>query len=172
MLVQGPAGIGKTRLLAETRERARAIGLDVLTARGGELESGYGFGVVRQLLESSVARAGRDEHSDLLSGAAALSEGVFSVSASGPVAATQTVLHGLYWLVANLAERSPLLLAIDDVQWADGPSLRFMLYLARRLEGMPVALVLVLRTAEAVAEGDVIRALALEAHPPVLEPAR
>jgi DNA-binding CsgD family transcriptional regulator len=170
VLVRGPAGIGKTRLLAETTDRARAIGLDVLTARGGELESGYGFGVVRQLLESSVAQARRDELSELLSGAAALAESVFSVSVSGRVAATQTVLHGLYWLVANLAERSPLLLAIDDVQWADGPSLRFMLYLARRLEGMPVALVLVLRTGEAGADDDVIRALALEAHPPVLEP--
>lgn len=170
MLVLGPAGIGKTRLLDETSHRARAVGLDVLSARGGELESGYGFGIVRQLLESAVAQARRDEGDELLCGAATLAENVFSASAAGPAAATQTVLHGLYWLVANLAERSPLLLAIDDVQWADGPSLRFLLYLARRLEGMPVALALALRTGEAGAHDDVLRALRLEAHPPVLEP--
>ena len=170
VLVQGPAGIGKTRLLTETSDRARTIGLDVLTARGGELESGYAFGVVRQLLESSVAQAGRDEHSQLLSGAAMLAEGVFSTSASGPGDVTQAVLHGLYWLVANRAERAPLLLAIDDAQWADGPSLRFLLYLARRLEGMPVAVALALRTGEPRSDDDVLQALRLEAHPPILRP--
>ena len=170
VLVQGPAGIGKTRLLDETRDRAREIGLDVCSARGGALETGYGFGVVGQLLEPSVAAARGDKDSEVLSGAAALAESVFLSSAPGPGAATHTVLHGLYWLVANLAERSPLLLVVDDIQWADGPSLRFLLYLARRLDGMPVALVLALRTGEPGAHEDVLRALQLEAHPPVLEP--
>ena len=133
LLVQGPAGIGKTRLLFETGDRARLAGLQVLSARGGELESGYGFGVVRQLLESPVAEARRDERDGVLSGAAALAQSVFSATASGATGAPQVVLHGLYWLVANLAERSPLMLAVDDVQWADAPSLRFLLYLARRL---------------------------------------
>jgi DNA-binding CsgD family transcriptional regulator len=144
--------------------------MDGFSARGGQLERGYGFGVVRQLLESSVAQALREPQSELLSGAAKLSEGVFSASAAGREAATQAVLHGLYWLVANLAERSPLLLAIDDIQWADAPSLRFLLYLARRLEGLPVALVLALRIGETVVDDDVMRALQLEAHPPALEP--
>ncbi|MCA1699728.1 MAG: AAA family ATPase [Actinobacteria bacterium] len=170
VLVQGPAGIGKTRLLDETRDRAREIGLDVLSARGGALESGYGFGVVGQLLESTVAQARVDDDCEMLSGAAALAQSVFLPSAPGPGVATHTVLHGLYWLVANLAERTPLLLVVDDVQWADGPSLRFVLYLARRLEGMPVVLALALRTGEPGAHDDVLRALQLEAHPPVLEP--
>src|SRR5262245_42091220 len=50
-LVQGPAGIGKTRLLVEARERAGAEGFRVLAARGGELERELPFGVVRQLFE-------------------------------------------------------------------------------------------------------------------------
>ena len=90
-----------------------------------------------------------------MSGAAALAEPVFSAPASTPSNGgdtTESVLHGLYWLVANLAERSPLLLAIDDVQWADEPSLRFLLYLARRLEGVPVALGLALRTGDPSAD--------------------
>ena len=88
---------------------------------------------------------------ELLAGAAVLAEPVFAATAAPAEGAdaSHSVLHGLYWLVANLAERSPLLLAVDDVHWADGPSLRFLLYLARRLEGMPVALVLALRTGEA-----------------------
>ncbi len=103
-----------------------------------------------------------------------LAEPVFSASASAPPAGTgttQSVLHGLYWLVANLAERAPLLLAIDDVQWADEPSLRFLLYLARRLDGVPVAVALTLRTGDASADAELLRALRLEAHPPVLAPA-
>ncbi|HEV2776506.1 MAG TPA: ATP-binding protein, partial [Solirubrobacteraceae bacterium] len=173
VLMQGPAGIGKTRLLDETRDRARGLGLDVLTARGGPLERAYGFGIVRQLLESAVASASAEWRAELLSGAAVLAAPVLSASAAAPVedaAATQGSLHGLYWLVANLSERSPLLLAVDDVHWADEPSLRFLLYLARRLEGLPVTLVLALRTGESRPEPEVLRALRVEAHPPVIEP--
>jgi DNA-binding CsgD family transcriptional regulator/RecA/RadA recombinase len=173
VLIDGPAGIGKTRLLDEACGRARAAGLEVLTARGGELERAYAFGVVRQLLESRVARTSPDDRSELLAGAAVLAEAVFSAPASPSLAGTdtpQTVLHGLYWLVANLAERSPLLLVVDDVQWADGPSLRFLLYLARRLSGMPVALVLAVRSGEVSPQPELLRALRLEADPPVLEP--
>lgn len=172
VLIQGPAGIGKTRLLDESRERARALGLDVLAARGGPLERGYGFGIVRQLLETPLARASPDDRRELLAGAAALAEPVFSVpkSAQENGADTQSILHGLYWLVANLAERSALLLAIDDLQWADEPSLRFLLYLARRLEGIPVGLALAVRSGEVSTQPELLRALRLEAQPPVIEP--
>ena len=173
VLIEGPAGIGKTRLLAEMRARARAVGVEVLTARGGELERGYAFGVVRQLLESSVARARPEDRRELLSGAAVLAEAVFSPSAStSPTGADtpEAVLHGLYWLVANLAERCPLLLVIDDVHWADGPSLRFLLYLARRLSGMPVTLALAVRSGEPSAQPELLQALRLEADPPALKP--
>jgi len=173
VLVEGPAGIGKTQLLNESRDRARTLGMNVLSARGGPLERGYGFGVARQLLESALAGASGEVDGELLAGAAVLAEPVFSTAAPLPsegVDATHSVLHGLYWLVANLAERSPLLLAVDDVHWADGPSLRFLLYLARRVEGMPVALLMALRTGEAIAEVQLLRALRVEAHPPVIKP--
>jgi hypothetical protein len=56
-----------------------------------------------------------------------------------------SILHGLYWLTVGIAERAPLLLAVNDLQWADQPSLRFVAYLARRLEGLPVLLSLAVR---------------------------
>ena len=56
-----------------------------------------------------------------------------------------SILHGLYWLTSALAQRAPLLIAVDDLQWADEPSLRFVLHLARRLEGLPVLLVVTVR---------------------------
>src|SRR5258708_6993071 len=62
------------------------------------------------------------------------------------------VLHGLYWLAVNLAARRPLIMAVDDAHWVDGPSLRWLAYLAPRLGGLPVALILALRPAEAASE--------------------
>ena len=50
-------------------------------------------------------------------------------------------MHGLYWACANLASRGPLLLLVDDLHWADEASLRFLAYLARRVDELPVALV-------------------------------
>src|ERR687891_1401319 len=51
LVVEGPAGIGKTRLLAEFRERAERDGRRVLSARGSDLEREFPFGLVRQLFE-------------------------------------------------------------------------------------------------------------------------
>jgi DNA-binding CsgD family transcriptional regulator len=170
-LIEGEAGIGKTRLLGEARERALAQGLTVLAARGGELERDFGFGIVRQLLEPARARAEATVRAELLAGAASLAEPVFKSAPQRDTGAdpTHPVLHGLYWLTANLAERSPLLLAIDDIQWADQPSLRFLIHLARRLDGMHAALLLVSR-AEERPEQPVLRSLLLEARPPILHP--
>ena len=70
LVVTGPAGIGKSSLLGEARERARLAGMRVLSGRGGELEGDFSFGVARQLFErllAATAGAGREA---LLAGAA------------------------------------------------------------------------------------------------------
>jgi DNA-binding CsgD family transcriptional regulator len=172
LLIEGPAGIGKTRLLEEAAAMAGSARFTVLAARGGELERDFGFGVVRQLLEPVLTRASSGERSELLAGAAAHAEPVFGATGEdvGGSDTTHAVLHGLYWLVANLAERSPLLLTIDDDHWADAPSQRFLIYLARRLEGLRAAILLTARTGEAGGHPELLRALALEAKPPVLRP--
>src|SRR5919201_6430910 len=73
VLVEGGAGIGKTRLLAAARERGRAVGMRVLHARGGELEREFAYGIVRQLFEPALAGASEGDRDELLGGAAALS---------------------------------------------------------------------------------------------------
>ena len=55
-----------------------------------------------------------------------------------PAEGSFAILHGLYWLAANVAFQQPTLLAIDDLHWADTASLRWLLYLTRRLEGVPL----------------------------------
>jgi DNA-binding CsgD family transcriptional regulator len=69
------------------------------------------------------------------------------------------VLHGLYWVVVGLATETPLVLCVDDVQWADRPSLRFLVHLARRLEGTPAALLVGLRTGEPEATDELLEEL-------------
>ena len=150
IVIEGPAGIGKTSLLAEGRARAADAGLTVLYARASELEAAFSFGIVRQLFEAAVATAAKEGHSTLLGGAAAQAARLFGTGASlaGSEEDVYALLHGLYWLTVNLAESRPLALAVDDVQWADPPSLRWLAYLARRLEGVPVCALATLRPVE------------------------
>ena len=152
VVVEGSAGIGKTRLLAEARALAQAAEFEVLSARGGELEGEFAFGIVRQLFEAPLAAATPELRAELLAGAAELSASLF---ASAPTSASRegaessfAMLHGLYWLTANFASRSPTLLVVDDLHWADEPSLRWLHYLSRRLEGLPVLLLIGTRPPE------------------------
>jgi hypothetical protein len=141
LMVEGPAGIGKTRLVRAACDGACARGMTVLTARAGELERGLPYRVVRGLFEKPVVRAPAAERSALLAGAAGLTAPVLGVAVGEggliPDSAAFAALHGLYWLTANLAERAPLLLAVDDAHWADEASLRFLVYLLRRIEALP-----------------------------------
>lgn len=96
LVVEGPPGIGKTRLLDAVREVAVERELGVLASRGAELERGFAFGLVR-LLDPPLMAADAAERSELLGGAAALSLGALGESPPGgdPVDAG-SVLHGLY----------------------------------------------------------------------------
>ncbi len=152
LLLEGPAGIGKTRLLDATRAAAEEQTFAVHTAHGGQLERDYAYGVVRQLLERAVAAAPPQDRRTLLAGPASHAAAAMGLEAAPgqPTAEDQSfaVRHGLYWLVANLAAAGPVLLAVDDAQWADAPSLRFLAYLARRLEGLPILLAITVRTGD------------------------
>ena len=151
VVIEGPPGIGKTSLLAEARTRATALGLTVLHARGSEFESTFSFGVIRQLFEPVVAGAGSDRHETFLHGAASHAGRLFRADVEVGQANEDeafSLLHGLYWLTLNLAESRPLAIAIDDLQWADAPSLRWLAYLVRRIEGQGVSVVATLRPVE------------------------
>ena len=171
VLVEGVAGIGKTSLLALARELATEAGMTVLEARAAEFEAGYAWGIARQLFER-VLRSSEDERAArLLSGAAALAATAVGLDAAGPVEDTFAAIHGLYWLAANLAQETPLLVAVDDVHWADAPSLRALSHLVRRLEGLPILVVLAVRAPRADAGDALLAALAADPETVVLRPA-
>ena len=169
VVFEGPAGIGKSSLLAAAR--TAAADLRVLSARGGELERELPFGVVRQLLESAVVASDVEEREALLAGAAALAGPVlFPADPEAVAKPSFSALHGLYWLTINLADAQPLLVAVDDAHWADVDSLRWLIYLARRLEGVPLALVLTTRPAEAGAVRELLDELLVIPEVAVLQP--
>ncbi|MET7475982.1 BTAD domain-containing putative transcriptional regulator [Streptomyces sp. NPDC005648] len=144
VLVEGPAGIGKSRLLGEVCEAAAGQGILTLTARGSQREKDYGYGAVRQLFERVVG----DGEESLLGGPAVAAGAVFG-AVRGPQPQSFAVLNGLYELTRKLVrDAGPLVLAVDDLQWCDGGSVRFLAYLAGRLEGLPVLIAATLRTGE------------------------
>lgn len=149
--LEGEAGIGKSTLVERAIRDARAAGMNVLHARGGELERGFAYGVVRQLFESTLRT--HEAREALLAGAAGLASAALSLSERGNAAAGDTgaVLHGLYWLSANLAAEQPLLVAIDDAHWCDDASIGFLSYLARRIDELPAVLLYATRPAEGAA---------------------
>jgi DNA-binding CsgD family transcriptional regulator len=143
-LIQGTGGLGKSDLLAAVGSQAGGeLGMDVLGAVGRRHEREFEFGVVLQLFEKRVARAGEEERSRILGGPAREALPLFE---PGPRAALSEssfeLLHGIYRLCVRLAEERPLLLAVDDIDLADEASLRFLLHLGGRLEDLPVAVVL------------------------------
>ncbi len=177
VIVEGPAGIGKSAVLDYARHRAASQGMRVHVARGGSLERDLAHGVARQLLEPSVRAASDDQRAALLSGAAGLARPVILPEAIDEPDATTDgdrrapVVHGLYWLTANLAAEAALLLAVDDAHWSDAASLRFLAYLARRLDGLPVVVLATIRTGETPAEDHALDELAAGPATRVLRPA-
>jgi DNA-binding SARP family transcriptional activator len=138
---EGSAGIGKTRLLGILREHALAAGATVLDARASVLEREFGFGVVRQLFEAAAA-------AEPPSGAAASAGAVFGDAAAGSGDGLFSLLNALFHYTSALAARRPLVLCIDDLQWSDPASLRFVAYLARRIADLPVLVGTTVRTGE------------------------
>jgi DNA-binding CsgD family transcriptional regulator/tetratricopeptide (TPR) repeat protein len=156
VVLEGPAGIGKTALLAATRTAAAKSKMRVLRSRGTELERDFAFGVVRQLFEPALAEVSDLERVDLLQAGPGPEAGLLTLLgapvADGPLRSNVdpsfSILHGLYWLCANLAAASPLCVVVDDAHWADAPSLRFLAFLLPRLEELNVALILATRPRE------------------------
>jgi len=147
--VLGPAGIGKSSLLAATVEIARQLGLEVFQARGTELERSFGFGVMRQLFDSTVRTADTACREVIGRGAAEravnLIAGYDDTDRTPTPDALLSMTNAIYWLIANLSDRAPLLLIVDDLHWADNESMAALEFLRSRVHELPVAVVIASR---------------------------
>lgn len=150
LVLEGWPGVGKSALLDLAAAGAEGAGMRVLRARGLELGQDLPFGVAMHLFEPVAKRAGAQGEWPFV-GAAAAAWNLFDWSGGNKPweqDETTALAYGIYWLSLNLAEDQPLALIVDDVHWADTPSLRFFLYLAHRLPELPVALVIAQRRGE------------------------
>ncbi|MFD7668431.1 ATP-binding protein [Streptomyces sp. NPDC059788] len=161
LLLAGPVGIGRTALLQEAGAHPPDT-LRVLRANADPTEQDFAFGIVHQLLGPDLAGdrgagGARPEHPD--------------VPACGDrdAPASEAVLHGLRSVLAEASATTPVLILVDDLQWADLPSLRWLAYLSRRPHGLRVVLVCTLRDGDPGAQHPLVRDLADAAD--VLRPA-
>ena len=168
-VIEGPSGVGKSRLLDACADSAAALGMSVLRARCSELTRDYPFGVARSLFEPGLIRGGQELRDELVRGPAGLAKPVFE---QGESATDEfAVIYGLYWLTVNLAEQQPMVILLDDAPWADDFTLRFLAYLAERVEDVPVAVVVAIRSGDPGAESQLIGDLWQAATVPPVRPA-
>ena len=166
IVIEGPAGIGKSALLDVAVGEAPLV----LRARAHPLERDAGWAVARQLFER--LRAQRD-WADLTSGAAALADRVLAPEDAEPADAgdaRHAAVRGLVWLLTNLCARSPVVLAVDDAHWADPASLHWLAVLAASLHELPAAVVCAVRAGEPAAAPELLAELLAAAPEPPVRP--
>jgi len=163
LMIEGPAGIGKTALLDEAGRRAG--GLMVLRATGGEFEHDLALGVVRQLFEPMLWRATEAQLARWLHGPSEIAGRLLGVGGSdasvhGLGIDEAAVRSGFYWLAVALAEDSPLLLLIDDLHWVDLESLRWLLLMVRKVRDTGISVIVATRAGEPGVHGSLLAGLA------------
>ena len=144
LIIEGEAGLGQSRLLGMAAGMASALGMDVRRAEGRHLERELSFGVASQLLHEltngflAQRRAGADDRRDAHGGRTAGRRRTDLLTPELEV----DHRHRLHTLCTELAADRPLALVIDDAQWVDRATLHFLLYLAHRIDELPVAILL------------------------------
>ncbi|HTX11735.1 MAG TPA: AAA family ATPase [Solirubrobacteraceae bacterium] len=168
LLLEGHAGMGKTRLHEAALDEGRRLGMRVLRAAGAELEQNLAFGVAGQLVRALVADLRPEARQAFLAEAP---ERVRSLAGAGENlpeledAGDLTLSHGLFTVMAGAAETRPTLLALDDLHWCDVASLEFVLYVLHRLDELPAAIVMTRRPG--VGDGSTEALDLIASHPRV-----
>src|SRR5829696_7182712 len=173
-VIEGEAGIGKTRLAGELADRARSRGAVVLSARCHDDEAGLPYGPVVELLGQAVALAESDEWPNLLSPQrladaslllpelAELKGDRLDARPLDAPGAQVRLLDGVTAVITAACEgREPGIVFLDDVHAADQATLDAISYLGRRLRGRSLLLVLAWRS-ERVPPGHRLRRLAVD----------
>ncbi|MED7824944.1 helix-turn-helix transcriptional regulator [Streptomyces chiangmaiensis] len=142
LLVVGEAGVGKTSLLDAAAAHAAELGTRVLRASGVEFEAEVSFAGLHQLVAPLAAELAR------VSSDARRAIGVAVGLAEGPAPDQLALTNSLLALLAEAADREPVLVVVDDLQWLDRASATLFGILARRLGSSRVGLLGVVRTGE------------------------
>ena len=162
VLIEGEAGIGKTRLLAGVLEDARGRGMQVAAGRAEELERTRPFGLVAAAF--GCVRSSPDPRRAAIAALLATRGGD-----RGPITVTSDpglrfrAVDAFADLAEELALAGPLVIGVDDLQWADPSSLLTLAAVSRRLTYLPLALIGCLRPSPRIPELDRLVDLLLDA---------
>ncbi|MGF1425891.1 ATP-binding protein [Kitasatospora sp. LaBMicrA B282] len=161
LLYSGTAGLGKTSMLQQVRMLARREGLTVLSGRAGEQRVNEPFYLLRQLLLPVLLRLGAEKQREVLGHWWSIAgPAIGLLPPSGEAADPQSVRSGLDNVVTQLAIRhAPLVMLVDDLQWADRESLGWLESFAQRCPELPVLLAIAWRNNELPEQAQAFRAL-------------
>ena len=140
-VVVGEAGIGKTTLWLAGAEAAEACGYRVLSCRPSEAETQFSFGGLTDLIGDVVAEV-LPELPPIQQRAL---EAALLLADSESLADERVIAAAFLNLLKTLSQTKPLLVAVDDLQWLDGPSLATLRYALPRLRTESVAALLAVR---------------------------
>ena len=140
--IEGEVGIGKTTLWKQAAAAARERSYRVLVSRPIESETQLAFAALGDVLEGVAAGS--------LSGLPvpqqrALEVALLRREAEGPAPHSRAVALGFLGVLRSLAQRGPVVVAVDDVQWLDSPSASALEFVARRLGEEPIGLLVAQR---------------------------
>ncbi len=141
--IAGEPGIGKSRLLAELRRRGEARGYLVLDGRAAEFERDIPLGVIVDALNDYLGALDPpllrtlddDVLAELASVFPALPRTELSPAARVQGADRYRLHYAIRAVLERLARRQPVVLALDDVHWADAASIEVLSHLLRRFQG-------------------------------------
>jgi DNA-binding CsgD family transcriptional regulator len=142
LVIEGEAGIGKTRLVEAVVDEARSRGVAVYSGQAHPFERSRPFGVVAEAL--SLSRRSADPRR------AAIGELLGGGGPGTPAPAAGDVQYRVVEEIVDLVERTcsdrPMLLVAEDVHWADSASLRTILSVVRQLPLAPLLVVVTARS--------------------------
>lgn len=152
LVAEAHPGMGKSALLQFACERARSDGLQVFSSAASEFEIEYPFGTVLSLFAGHLRTLDAAGLNAIFDGRAEACRDLFGHA--GPHATPQddaaqfAIIDGLYWLLVNMSATRPIAIVVDDLQCVDTPTLRFLDYLARRANSLPIAVIVALTSGE------------------------
>ena len=173
IILEGEAGIGKTRLAEEFLAYVQDLGGFVYTARCYEGETNLAYGTFAEALRGALAQEGYAERlaqipkhwlsegARLVPEVAGFLPGLPEAPPLNEPGAQTRLFEGILQLILETSRREqPGVLFIDDVHWADAASLEMLAYLIRRLPKYPMVVLLTLRSEATSASPTIQRMLA------------
>ncbi len=149
LVIEGAAGIGKSTLWEWAIEHASSASCQVVSCQLGERESGLSYAGLGDLLESideaTLASLPPPQRR-------ALAVALLREDVTEPAIDPRALAYAFLTTLKLLARSRPVLIAIDDAQWLDGPTSRVLSFAVRRLEDEPIGVLVMLRTDESATE--------------------